>query len=391
MTSDGDGNASDLSVVLEQLDEAIAARKCHPCGCFQHTVEALSSVPSAHEPKLAGKLAQARSAFKPRRYECLGCTVCFPAVAANAFSEAVPDAGAALDLCPTEEPQNRGGWPPLLGDYTVLRARAPVAVCTLNSLALAEQLVDHAPEGMAMVGTLCTENLGIERLLKNIISNADIRFLVLCGQDTRQRVGHLPGQSLQSLCENGVDAHGRIRGARGKRPVLRNISTQEIEAFREQVELVSRIGEEDQAVIAGDIERLRLRDPGPVVAPGTVSTEQTVQATEPQKLVLDKAGYLVIYPDAREGRLIVEHYSNAGVLDCVLEGRTPAALYGTAIERGLVTRLDHAAYLGTELARAEENLLSGKRYVQDRAPGRTRRASGNSKVACGCGSAGECP
>jgi len=38
-------------------------------------------------------------------------------------------------------------------------------------------------------------------------------------------------------------------------------------------------------------------------------------------------------------------------LDCVIEGTTPASLYATAIDRGFVTRLDHAAYLGRELAR----------------------------------------
>ena len=40
----------------------------------------------------------------------------------------------------------------------------------------------------------------------------------------------------------------------------------------------------------------------------------------------------------------------------------------TAIERVLLTRLDHAAYLGRELARAEHALSSGEAYVQDAAP-----------------------
>ena len=40
----------------------------------------------------------------------------------------------------------------------------------------------------------------------------------------------------------------------------------------------------------------------------------------------------------------------------------------TAIERGLLTRLDHAAYLGRELARAEHALSSGETYAQDAAP-----------------------
>ena len=39
--------------------------------------------------------------------------------------------------------------------------------------------------------------------------------------------------------------------------------------------------------------------------------------------------------------------------------RSAAEVYMTAIERGLLTRLDHAAYLGRELARAEHAMSSG--------------------------------
>lgn len=71
------------------------------------------------------------------------------------------------------------------------------------------------------------------------------------------------------------------------------------------------------------------------------------------------------------------------MLDCVIEGATPAALYATAIDRGLLTRLDHAAYLGRELARAEESLRTGWPYVQDRKPGEILAVA--VKHACGCG------
>src|SRR5208282_911738 len=226
-----------VRIIAEELDKAIAAAKCHQCGCLQQTVEALSTTPAGRGAAFAGKLAQARAMFKPKRYDCLGCSVCYPAIAANAFVEAFPDAGAGLDLCPTEEQELREGWPSLPGDYHVVRYRAPVAVCTLNSASLAARLDALAPEGLSIVGMMHTENLGIERIIKNTTTNPHIRFLVLCGEETQQRIGHLPGQSLQSLIENGVDERTRIRGARGKRPVLKNVTTEEIEGFRHQVEL----------------------------------------------------------------------------------------------------------------------------------------------------------
>ncbi len=78
---------------------------------------------------------------------------------------------------------------------------------------------------------------------------------------------------------------------------------------------------------------------------------------------------------------MVEHYTVAAVLDCIIEGASPAAIASEAVERGLLTRLDHAAYLGRELALAERSLKSGERYVQDRAPG---QPAGARPEACGC-------
>lgn len=92
----------------------------------------------------------------------------------------------------------------------------------------------------------------------------------------------------------------------------------------------------------------------------------------------------MVYPDAPRRRLVLEHYTNAGVLDCVMEGPPPTALHATAIARGLVTRLDHAAYLGMELSRAQRAMETGKPYVQDRAPGALEEPK-PALATCGCG------
>ena len=363
-----------LTVIRDQLAEAIAAPKCHKCGCLQKTVEALSATEAGHGP-LAPILAQVRAVFAPKRYDCLGCAVCWPALAANAFVEAYPDEGAALDLCPTEEPDLRAGWPPLPGDYEVLRYRAPVAVCVLNSEKLVPELSARRPEGLAIIGTLRTENLGIERIIKNVLANSEIRFLVMCGEDTQHAIGHLPGQSLTSLFENGLDARGRIIGARGKRPILKNVTIEEVKSFVSQVEPIALIGESDPGQIEREAVGCARRHPGPYAAPFASSIVERIEADEPGRLVLDKAGYFVIYPDRPKAALVVEHYTNKGVLDAVIEGRSATAIYSTVIARDLISRLDHAAYLGRELARAEESLRSGSKFVQDAAPDRVERSS----------------
>jgi tetrahydromethanopterin S-methyltransferase subunit A len=89
--------------------------------------------------------------------------------------------------------------------------------------------------------------------------------------------------------------------------------------------------------------------------------------------------------------LTLEHYRNDGVLDVVIEGGSPAEVYTPAIEKGLVSRLDHAAYLGKELARAAQALLKGGTYVQDAAPelqsaARVVKEFSIEPAGCGCGS-----
>ncbi len=362
------GAGGALEVVRAQLREACAARKCHTCGCLHKTVEALEGTEAGKGP-LSDVLREARQVFAPMKYDCLGCAVCFPALAANAFAEAQPHAAEGLDLCPTEAPQVRSGWPPLPGEYQVVRYSAPVAVCTLNSAALAQQLAQAAPVGLAIVGTLHTENLGIERVIQNVLANPHIRFLIVCGEDTQQRVGHLPGQSLVSLFSQGIDEKGRIQGAAGKRPVLKNVTPAQVAAFRQQVEIVPLVGETRAEVIREHVTTAAGRTPGPFSGAPEAPPVRHVQARAPELLVQDPAGFLVVYADRATSTLALEHYTNAGVLDCLITGETAVAVYSEAIEQRLLSRLDHAAYLGRELARAESALRTGEPYVQDRAPG----------------------
>lgn len=370
--------AAALAIVAEQLEEGITARKCHSCGCFHAAVASFENSDPGHR-ELAQVLGRARAVLVDQQYDCLGCPVCFPAIAENAFAAAFPGAAPA-PLCPTDAPVERRGWPPLPGDYEVVRHGAPVAACTLNTRELAHHLAARAPRGLAIAGTLQTENLGIERIVRNVLANPHIRFLVLCGEDTQQAIGHLPGQSLAALCENGVDEANRIRGARGKRPVLKNVTAEQIEAFRRQVELVSLPGQRNIDRVDAAVTACAARDPGPFEGAPVDEAVAIVPAKEPSRVVLDPAGFLIVYPDRGRG-LVVEHYEKGGVLDCVIEGATSSAVGATAIERGLVSRLDHAVYLGRELARAEESLRTGAPYVQDRAPGPLEQEAAES---CGC-------
>jgi len=356
-----------IDSATSRLKEASGAKKCWPCGCFHDAIRSLeASLPGPLVPvALSDAIQKGKEQLIDRRYDCLGCKVCFPALALNALNEI---GMGDVSGCPTEPPKSSKGWPPLPGNYHVLRFQAPVAVCTLCDDALSEALAKSHEPGLSIVGTLHTENLGIERIIVNVVTDSHIRFLIVCGPDSRQSVGHLPGQSLLSLGMEGLDEKGRIIGALGKRPVIRNIGRDMVEHFRKTVTLIDMRGLGDQEAIRSRIRECAVRNPGPGAPfPALLATE-ILPGSLPSRMIPDPVGYFVIYPDPVRKILLAEHYQNTGFLDGIIEGRTPAEIVTTAIGRNFVSRMDHAAYLGQELARAEIFLSSGIPYVQDRAP-----------------------
>jgi len=368
----------DFGEAVAQLGQASAAKKCWPCGCLHGSLDSIEQAfGDGTKPKeLTDIIQSARQRLTDVKYDCLGCDVCYPAIALNVL-------GVDVEACPTDDVEEREGWPPFPGSYSALRYRAPVAVCTLTDDRLAAEIARSASEELAVVGTLQTENLGIERLILNIVANPHIRFLFLCGADSQQTVGHLPGQSLVALARSGVDERMRINGAKGKRPRLRNVTPETVAHFRRFVEVLDHVGEGSPSVILAAVAEAGARDPGLAQPFAPERVIPTVTGNLPERMVPDPAGYFVVYPDRRHQRLSLEHYRNDGVLDLVIEGVTAVELYSAAIERELLSRLDHAAYLGRELARAEHALQTGDAYVQDRAPERQNMPD---TKGCGCGS-----
>lgn len=356
--------------VVAQLHEATQAKKCWPCDCLHQSLQTIErAVPSAERsPELASALTAATASLLPVEYECLGCQVCYPALAVNAVSQVSGD--TSLDICPTDAVEVRTGWPPLPGNYTVLRYHAPVAVCTLTDDALSSILSHQAGPAAAIIGTLHTENLGIERLIRNVLGNPYIRFLVVCGTDSQQAIGHLPGQSLVALARHGLDDRSRIQEARGKRPVIRNVERAAVIHFRQTVEVIDLIGTNDLGTIQAMVQECSERNPGPSEPFVSAEVVSPISGYIPTRMIPDPAGYFVVYVDHHGGCLFLEHYKNTGFLDGVIQGHTAPELYTPAIERGWLSRLDHAAYLGRELTRAEHTLFTGEPFVQDAAPER---------------------
>jgi tetrahydromethanopterin S-methyltransferase subunit A len=289
----------------------------------------------------------------------------------NLFHEAFPEAArAAAAVCAADTPG--ASWPPVLGEYFVLRDNhhCHIAVSTLASPALAGELARLRPKNLAMVGKTETENIGVEKIIKNTITNPSIHVLLLVGTDPK---GHRSGATLLSLCDKDVDDSMRVIGSPGKQPFLRNLSRQEVEAFRRQVKVVDMIGCEDLDKIAAQIGEstasVRLscneKEFARLVRPVEVPSVDIIRAEKAKKVELDEAGYFVILPRRDRGTISVEHYSTDNKLLRIIEGAAPGDVYGTIIRNRWVTKLSHAAYLGRELARAELSMKLDFPYVQD--------------------------
>jgi tetrahydromethanopterin S-methyltransferase subunit A len=289
----------------------------------------------------------------------------------NLFHEGFPEAAESAPVrCEIDTAS--ASWPPVIGEYFVLSENhnRGVAVSTLASVALAEELARLRPENLCIVGKTETENIGVEKIIKNTVTNPSIHVLLLVGTDPK---GHRSGATLLSLCEEGVDDSMRVIGSPGKQPILRNVTREEVEAFRRQVKVVDMIGCEDPDEIAAKIREstagVRLscnqKEFARVVRPVEVASVEIIRAEKSKKVELDEAGYFVILPLRDKGTISVEHYSTDHRLLRIIEGTEPGDIYRTIIGNRWVTELSHAAYLGKELARAELSMRLDFKYVQD--------------------------
>jgi dihydropteroate synthase len=108
-------------------------------------------------------------------------------------------------------------------------------------------------------------------------------------------------------------------------------------------------------------------------------------------IALDPGGYFIIYLDRDAGLICIKHFTNVisekglaldpetgkpipvrGKVErqpsAVFQAKTAKELCIQLFENAevnLVTMLDHAAYLGRELMRAEIALATGQEYIQD--------------------------
>jgi tetrahydromethanopterin S-methyltransferase subunit A len=222
-----------------------------------------------------------------------------------------------------------------------------------------------------------TANVGIEAIVLNTISNRNLRFLVVCGKDSKLFV---QGQSLVALHENGVDDSQLIVGAEGHEPQLSAISSAAVTRYREQLELIDLRGEEDLKVIAATVARAVKADPGPLESDFAAAAAASVTRIKPgghrEPLAYDPKGFFVITAEHDEGEIHIVHYGADRLPVHEMRGRTAEPMLLGLLRERLVSQLSHAGYLGAELAKAETALRHGLTYTQDRPLPKPRALAG---------------
>ena len=115
-----------------------------------------------------------------------------------------------------------------------------IAICTLSSLDLLEQISRDQilMKKIVLVGSLLSENKGIDKIIHYSKQNKSLAHIILCGIDSN---GHLAGNSLLSLFDKGISREGRILNSNGHRPYL-TVSFDDVEIFRKRISVHNLLG-----------------------------------------------------------------------------------------------------------------------------------------------------
>ena len=232
-----------------------------------------------------------------------------------------------------EKKSPASGWPIAKGDFHSGDANSPVAVVTMGSHLDEQGICDG---GAALCGSCKTENLGLEKVIANIISNPNIRFMLCCGTEVK---GHLSGQTMMALHKGGVK-DGRVVGAEGAIPFIENLNDAAIKRFQEQIEVVNIMESEDVGAIKAKINELTARDPGAFAAdPMIVEVKEAGGAEEATGEVHPLSGEVALI----HARIkIIERM----VTDIGYRDKFAAGVYGGKIEGLMIGLIVSFAIIG---------------------------------------------
>jgi dihydropteroate synthase len=91
-----------------------------------------------------------------------------------------------------------------------------------------------------------------------------------------------------------------------------------------------------------------------------------IKATLPLKYKRDPKGYFLIKANHKKQLIEIGYCTNTNTLKQKITGKNPDKIFNTILNKKLVTKKEHAAYLGSELEKAHIALKNNLNYIQDK-------------------------
>lgn len=284
-------------------------------------------------------------------------------------------------------------WPCEDGRFKLGNLKSSVAVCTNASV----NEIELDMEKIAIAGSCVTENIGVEKIVKNLIANPRIRFLINVGRKSK---GHFVEDAFDNLYKNGLDKSNRIIGAKGNMPILKKLSKEEVEAFRKQIMPINLIGESDPKIINNKVmeclsankasggkgvvkanskitkikgEKMvipNFQKANCIVLNGKNSGKGSIDQTKTKdKIEMDPKGYFRVELNKAKKEIILTHYNASNKLDHKITGKKAARIYSAILKKSLIGKFkqekQHAKYIESELSKAEKAIKHNLNYIQD--------------------------
>ncbi len=160
-------------------------------------------------------------------------------------------------------------WPIFYSnELKVGNLNSPVGICTLWSKK--DQIYENIPEDkFAVCGNLYTIQ-GINPMIKNILAQPTIRYLIVCGADLMKS-----GDALLNFFKNGVDENRKMIGSSGY--IDSNVDISYTEKIRDGVQVIDMRGKENE--VAQKVIELSENDPEPFMEPVFITQLETNTAS----------------------------------------------------------------------------------------------------------------
>ncbi len=143
-------------------------------------------------------------------------------------------------------------------------------------------------------------------------------------------------------------------------------SVREISTALKMLTLAQRMGKPPKDLGLDLLELKEKRVKRDVLDPAEEAEVPELSSFRGRGYTHDPKGFFKVKLNRKRKEMLLFHYPRGwDKPDFKVRGQNPVSIYRAVVREGLISQLDHAAYLGSELEKANTALLTRRSYVQD--------------------------